>query len=389
MGCKYLEEIVIPDIQIAPDAFDNCSNLSEIDASQSSTLPNFSKCPLTQITISNKITQWTIDKNSTQTLNYINFLGTQTEWKTLIKGKATLNDVLVHCSDGDISWKPLSLKSLEGANEISERLFDNRLDLHKILIPSSIKEIKDFAFSGCSNLTVVDLNKVEIIGTSAFQLTAISEITIPKTVTDISRYAFDLQGISKISLESNSALTELDLSEYRNLKEIIVLSPVQLKISKYFNGQLTIVPKTELLFKKSDWQNVQSIIFKGLLQEWKELEKDLDTYPQQSIQVTCLDGTATLNPAINKQIYTLSHNSNGITARKKSPFWGETAPMGDGTGRFYWTSMDDAKNFADKYNLAGAVIGKSSKTKKELTPYVKLPEDNVYIMTRFADKWNK
>ena len=63
--------------------------------------------------------------------------------------------------------------------------------------------------------------------------------------------------------------------------------------------------------------------------------------------------------------------------------------MGDGTGMFYWTSMDDAKNFADKYNLAGAVIGKSPKTKKELTPYVKLPEDNIYIMTRFADKWNK
>lgn len=389
MGCKYLKKITIPDIQIAPDAFDSCSNLSEIDASQSSTLPNFSNCPLTQITISNKITQWTIDKNSTQTLDHINFLGTQIEWKTLIEGKATLKDVLVHCSDGDISWKPLSLKSLEGANEISEKLFENRLDLHKILIPSSIKEIKNFAFQGCSNLTVVDLNRVEIIGTGAFQRTAISEITIPKTVTDISGYAFDLWSVSKINLESNSALTELDLSEYRNLKEIILLSPVQLRISKYFNGQLTIVPKTELLFKKSDWQNVQSIIFKGLLQEWRELERDLDIYPQQSIQVTCLDGTATLNPAINKQIYTLSHNSNAITARRKSPFWGETAPMGDGTGRFYWTSMDDAKNFADKYNLAGAVIGKSPKPKKELTPYVKLPEDNIYIMTRFADKWNK
>ena len=393
--CVNLVEVLIPDSvsYIAESAFNECTNLTKIDIAQSSTLPRFYRSPIKQLTISNKITKFPYKLDMTSTLEEVIFKGTKAEWESLMQGHMPIKEITTHCLDGDIIWKPLSLESLSNTNEIAEDAFEDRLDLHKITIPSNIKKIRSMAFKDCSNLTLVNLNKVEAIEYEAFDGTAISEVVIPSTVTELSFRVFDDKTLSKITLESNSALSALNLTAYKKLREIVVLSPVELTIAGLKKCQLTIVPGTNLLFKRSDWKGIQSITFRGSLQEWGDVEKNLITHPQETIPVSCLDGNTTMTPAQDEsaggQIYILSHNSKAITARKKTPFWGETAPMGDVTGRFYWTSADDARNFADKYGLTGVVVGKSLKTRNELVPYVKLPEDNIYIMARFADKWNK
>lgn len=393
--CVNLVEVLIPDSvsYIAESAFNNCTNLTKIDIAQSSTLPRFYRSPIKQLTISNKITEFPYKLDMTSTLEEVTFKGTRAEWESLMQEHTPIKEITTHCLDGDIIWKPLSLESLSDTNEIAEDAFEDRLDLHKITIPSNIKKIRSMAFGDCSNLTSVNLNRVEVIEYAAFRGTAISEVVIPSTVTGLSSNAFDDQNLSKITLESNSALPALNLTAYKKLREIVVLSPVELTIAGLKKCQLTIVPGTKLLFKRSNWKGIQNITFRGSLQEWGDVEKNLTTHPQETIPVSCLDGNTTMTPVQDEsaggQIYTLSQDSKAITARKRAPFWGETAPMGDVTGRFYWTSADDVRNFADKYGLTGVVVGKSLKTRNELVPYVKLPEDNIYIMARFADKWNK
>ena len=61
----------------------------------------------------------------------------------------------------------------------------------KVTIPSSVKEIGEWAFSDCANLKEVILNEgLEKIGTGVFSNTNIESITIPDSVEEIGESAF-------------------------------------------------------------------------------------------------------------------------------------------------------------------------------------------------------
>ena len=58
-------------------------------------------------------------------------------------------------------------------------------------LPSSVKNIGTYAFSGCTNLTEVILpDGLENIGYAAFMSSGIKEITVPKSVKNIGQDAF-------------------------------------------------------------------------------------------------------------------------------------------------------------------------------------------------------
>ena len=60
-----------------------------------------------------------------------------------------------------------------------------------VTIPSSVKNIGTYAFSGCTNLTEVILpDGLENIGYAAFMSSGIKEITVPKSVKNIGQDAF-------------------------------------------------------------------------------------------------------------------------------------------------------------------------------------------------------
>ena len=64
----------------------------------------------------------------------------------------------------------------------------------EITIPKSVKEIEKFAFDGCTKLATVTFapdSELETIGSMAFQYTAISEISIPASVKKIGYYKDD------------------------------------------------------------------------------------------------------------------------------------------------------------------------------------------------------
>ena len=93
----------------------------------------------------------------------------------------------------------------------------------EITIPKSVKEIEKFAFDGCTKLATVTfapVSELETIGSKAFQNTAISEISIPASV-------------KKIGYFSLNDFTEMEGGEVFNdcfkLKKVIFESPSSLE----------------------------------------------------------------------------------------------------------------------------------------------------------------
>ncbi len=76
--------------------------------------------------------------------------------------------------------------------------------LTSITIPSSVKNIGDYAFDNCKNVTEINIaHGVETIGLYAFAEAAVSSITIPDSVTTIESWAFsDTPNLSDINIGS-------------------------------------------------------------------------------------------------------------------------------------------------------------------------------------------
>ena len=75
---------------------------------------------------------------------------------------------------------------------IEEGAFSYCVNLPEISFPDTLRTISDDAFLNCLSLERVKLNKVSYIGAAAFVGTAISEITIPATLTETYHY-FDAE----------------------------------------------------------------------------------------------------------------------------------------------------------------------------------------------------
>lgn len=79
----------------------------------------------------------------------------------------------------------------EGITVIKSDAFLYNSSLTKVTFPSSVESIESEAFTGCSQLkTVIMPEGLKSIGRSAFSETAISEVEIPNSVTDVGSFAF-------------------------------------------------------------------------------------------------------------------------------------------------------------------------------------------------------
>jgi hypothetical protein len=86
----------------------------------------------------------------------------------------------------------MNVELREGLESIDKWAFRNCTSLQRIRIPSTVKVIGEYAFSGCSQLMHVELREgLESIGQRAFRnCTSLQRIRIPSTVKVIGRRAF-------------------------------------------------------------------------------------------------------------------------------------------------------------------------------------------------------
>ncbi len=115
----------------------------------------------------------------------------------------------------------------EGVTEIANSVFSYKTNITSVKLPSTLKKVGNYAFSGCSALESVDVNgaKLETLGNYAFGYTAISAFDMPETVTEIGDHAFTYSNISSIKIPQGvkelkygtffycNNLTDLQLSE--------------------------------------------------------------------------------------------------------------------------------------------------------------------------------
>lgn len=84
-------------------------------------------------------------------------------------------------------------------------------DIKSVVIPDTVKEIKDYAFYSCKNLTSVTLPKnLEILGTNVFNLCRnLESIEIPSTVKDLGKYTFSASGLKSVTIPESETLTNI------------------------------------------------------------------------------------------------------------------------------------------------------------------------------------
>jgi len=102
----------------------------------------------------------------------------------------------------------------EGVTTIGEYAFkDARDSLKKVVLPSTIKEIKDYAFYECTKLSEINFpESLETIGYSVFYKTALTELVINKNI--------------KLRVDSNGKTKPLSLSSCPELKKVTILAPL-------------------------------------------------------------------------------------------------------------------------------------------------------------------
>ena len=102
----------------------------------------------------------------------------------------------------------LTYVTINRVTNIGESAFSDCTSLTSIAIPNSATNIEGYAFNGCTNLSSVTLgNSVTSIGEQAFsECTSLSSITIPKSVTSIGDMAFtDCTGLTYAAIIGNGA----------------------------------------------------------------------------------------------------------------------------------------------------------------------------------------
>ncbi len=231
-GCTGLTSITIPNsvTSIGSSAFSGCTGLTSITIPNSVTsigFQAFQYCTgLTSITIPNSVTS----------IGYYAFSGcTGLTSITIPNSVTSIGFQAFDCCTGLTSVTiPESVTSIgssafSGCTSLTSLIvdkdnivYDSRNNCNAIIetgsntlvagckttiIPNSVTNIGEYAFSGCTGLTAITIpNSVTSIGSSAFfGCTGLTSITIPESVTSIGYYAFSsCTGLTSIQVEAQT-----------------------------------------------------------------------------------------------------------------------------------------------------------------------------------------
>ena len=121
---------------------------------------------------------------------------------------------------------------------IGKDAFRQNLSMQTLTIGDRVVRINETAFYGCQNLRRIHLGtRVEYIGTDAFSNTAITDITIPKTVKDCARAFRSCSDLTSVTIASGAEVVPQALCyECTALRNVSMASSVQAIRSDAFYG---------------------------------------------------------------------------------------------------------------------------------------------------------
>lgn len=120
--------------------------------------------------------------------------------------------VVVEIKEGAFSGEDISSVTIgSGVEVIGERAFCEA-SLTEVVIPDSVKEIKDEAFynTNLNSLSISASSCLEKIGTSAFEGSSISLVSLPNSIKVIGDKAFKSAGVESLLFATNSSLVLID-----------------------------------------------------------------------------------------------------------------------------------------------------------------------------------
>lgn len=88
----------------------------------------------------------------------------------------------------------------------------NGSDITSVVVPDTVKEIKDYAFYSCKKLTKVTLSKnLEKLGTNVFNMCInLESIDLPSSIKDLGIYTFSASGLKSIKIPESKTLSKID-----------------------------------------------------------------------------------------------------------------------------------------------------------------------------------
>ena len=203
--CKELEEVILPETvtEIGTFAFDNCKSITSFNFHEGLEKlkgSSFRDTGLTEITLPSTLTSAYGAFDHAESLKKVTFA--------------------------------------DGTTEVPDGIFDTSPALEEVVLPSTVTSIGNYAFDGCKKLASFNFHEgLTRIGQSAFRETALTEVTLPSTLT--SAYcAFNYaESLKKVTFADGAEVVPDSIFDTSPALEEVVLPSTVTSIGNYaFDG---------------------------------------------------------------------------------------------------------------------------------------------------------
>ena len=299
-GCSSLTSVTIPDsvTSIGSWAFSDCSSLTSVTIGNSVTSIGswaFSDCSsLTSVTIGNGVTsigdyafEYCSSLTSVTIPDSVTSIG---EWAfsgcssltsvTIGNGVTSINDSFPGC----VSLKSFTVSESNSAYSSKDGVLFNKNKTKLVAypagktntsytIPNSVSEIKEWAFSDCSDLTNVTIpNSVSKISYGTFECCEnLKSVTIPTSVKSIDGRAFyGCSSLTSITIPNSvSKISYGTFERCENLKSVTIPTSVKSINGRAFYG----------------CSSLSDIYYKGTASQWKAVKVEAFNNPLENATI--------------------------------------------------------------------------------------------------------